>query len=95
MRALGRPSTTVPLILSLILVPLTVVLAFVWTGEDVDQGFSQKIFYLHVPIAFTSYVAFAYGAFCAAMYLWRRTPSGTCAPTWASTPARSSARWCS
>jgi heme exporter protein C len=73
-RALGRPSTTVPLILSLILVPLTVVLAFVWTGEDVDQGFSQKIFYLHVPVALTSYAAFGYGAFCAAMYLWRRDP---------------------
>lgn len=74
MRALGRPSTTVPLILSLILVPLTVVLAFWWTGDDVDQGFSQKIFYLHVPVALTSYAAFGYGAFCAAMYLWRRDP---------------------
>jgi len=73
-RALGRPSTTVPLILSLILVPLTVVLAFWWTGDDVDQGFSQKIFYLHVPVALTSYAAFGYGAFCAAMYLWRRDP---------------------
>lgn len=74
MRALGRPSTTVPLILSLILVPLMVVLAFWWTGDDVDQGFSQKIFYLHVPVALTSYAAFGYGAFCAAMYLWRRDP---------------------
>jgi len=73
-RALGRPSTTVPLILSLILVPLMVVLAFWWTGDDVDQGFSQKIFYLHVPVALTSYAAFGYGAFCAAMYLWRRDP---------------------
>jgi len=73
-RAFGRPSTTVPLILSLILVPLTVVLAFWWTGDDVDQGFSQKIFYLHVPVALTSYAAFGYGAFCAAMYLWRRDP---------------------
>ncbi|MEY4225284.1 MAG: hypothetical protein RL190_41 [Actinomycetota bacterium] len=74
MRALGRPSTTVPLILSLILVPLTVVLAFWWTGDDMDQGFSQKIFYLHVPVALTSYAAFGYGAVCAALYLWRRDP---------------------
>jgi heme exporter protein C len=73
-RALGRPSTTVPLILSLILVPLTVVLAFWWTGDDVDQGFSQKIFYLHVPVALASYAAFGYGAVCAALYLWRRDP---------------------
>ncbi len=74
MHALGRPSTTIPLILSLILIPLTIAMAFWWVGEDVDQGISQKIFYFHVPIALASYAAFGYGAFCAAMYLWRRDP---------------------
>ena len=52
MHALGRPSTTIPLVLSATLIPLAVLLAFLWTGDDVDQGFSQKIFYLHVPVAF-------------------------------------------
>ncbi len=73
MHALGRPSTTIPLLLSATLIPIALVLAFVWTGDDVDQGFSQKIFYLHVPVAFASYAAFLYGAVCAAVYLWRRT----------------------
>ena len=73
MRTDRHLSTAVPLVLSLVLIPLTVVLAFWWTGEDVDQGLSQKIFYLHVPIALTSYAAFGLGAFAAAMYLWKRT----------------------
>ena len=73
MRALGRPSTTIPLLLSLILIPLTLGMTFWWTPEDIDQGLSQKIFYLHVPIALASYAAFGYGAVCAALYLWKRT----------------------
>ena len=36
--------TTVPLALSVVLLPLTIALAFWWTGEDADQGLSQKIF---------------------------------------------------
>ena len=64
--------TTIPLALSIVLLPLTIALAFWWTGEDVDQGLSQKIFYFHVPIALTSYAAFGFGAFSAAMYLWKR-----------------------
>jgi heme exporter protein C len=30
--------------------------------SDADQGFSQRIFYLHVPIALTSYACFGTGA---------------------------------
>ena len=37
-------------------------LAFYWAPEDADQGFSQKIFYLHVPIALTAYACFGWGA---------------------------------
>lgn len=95
MRAIGRPSTTVPLLLSAILLPIALVMAFMWVGDDVDQGFSQRIFYLHVPVALTSYVAFGYGAVCAAMYLWKRDPSGICAPMSACTRGRSSAPSCS
>lgn len=75
MRAIGRPSTTVPLVLSLLLLPIALAMAFMWVGDDLDQGFSQRIFYLHVPVALTSYLAFAYGAVCAALYLWRRDPA--------------------
>ena len=39
-----------------------VALTFYWVPSDADQGFSQRIFYLHVPIALTSYACFGLGA---------------------------------
>src|SRR4051794_2063055 len=37
-------------------------LAFYWVPSDIDQGFSQRIFYLHVPIALTAYACFGVAA---------------------------------
>jgi heme exporter protein C len=37
-------------------------LAFYWVPSDADQGFSQRIFYLHVPLALTTYACFGVGA---------------------------------
>jgi heme exporter protein C len=56
------------------LIPLAIALAAWWVPDDADQGYSQRIFYFHVPIALTTYAAFAYGAFCAAAYLKTRDP---------------------
>jgi heme exporter protein C len=39
--------------------------------EDADQGISQKIFYIHVPIALTAYAAFGLAAWKALLVLWR------------------------
>jgi heme exporter protein C len=39
---------------------------------DGDQGFSQRIFYFHVPIAITSYACFGWGAWKALRYLRTR-----------------------
>jgi heme exporter protein C len=47
-------------------------LAVFWAPEDADQGFSQKIFYIHVPIALTAYACFAAGAWKAVRLLWTR-----------------------
>jgi heme exporter protein C len=55
---------------SQLLVPLAAVclfggglaLALLWAPGDADQGSSQRIFYLHVPIALASYGLFAVGA---------------------------------
>jgi heme exporter protein C len=47
-------------------------LAFYWVPEDADQGFSQKIFYLHVPVALTAYACFVWGAWKALRLLWTR-----------------------
>src|ERR1051325_9887839 len=41
---------------------------------DANQGFSQKIFYFHVPIAFTAYACFGWGAWKALRHLWKREP---------------------
>jgi heme exporter protein C len=40
-----------------------IALAFYWAPEDADQGFSQRIFYIHVPVALTAYACFGWGAF--------------------------------
>lgn len=47
-----------------------IALALLWAPEDADQGPSQRIFYLHVPIALTAYAAFAWGAWKALRLLW-------------------------
>lgn len=46
-------------------------LAFWWVPIEADQGFSQKIFYIHVPVALTSYACFAWGAWKAFRLLWK------------------------
>ncbi|MDQ4019139.1 MAG: cytochrome c biogenesis protein [Actinomycetota bacterium] len=49
-----------------------VALAFYWAPEDADQGFSQRIFYIHVPVALTAYACFGWGAWKALRLLWTR-----------------------
>jgi heme exporter protein C len=46
------------------------VLALFWVPNDADQGFSQRIFYIHVPIALTAYACFGWGAWKALRLLW-------------------------
>ncbi len=46
-------------------------LALWWAPIDADQGFSQKIFYIHVPIALTAYACFGWGAWKALRLLWK------------------------
>ena len=44
-------------------------LAFFYAPLDADQGFIQKIFYLHVPLAICSLVGFIVGGIWAALHL--------------------------
>jgi len=39
-----------------------IALIFFYAPTDADQGFSQRIFYFHVPIALTAYACFGWGA---------------------------------
>ena len=47
-----------------------IALALFWAPEDADQGFSQKIFYIHVPVALTAYACFGWAAWKALRLLW-------------------------
>ncbi|MGI8411747.1 MAG: cytochrome c biogenesis protein [Solirubrobacteraceae bacterium] len=44
-------------------------LAFFYAPNDADQGFVQKIFYIHVPLAIVSLCGFVLGALLAAVHL--------------------------
>lgn len=48
-----------------------IALIFFYAPLDED-GLNQKIFYFHVPIAFTAYACFAWGGWKALRLLWKR-----------------------
>jgi heme exporter protein C len=70
----SAPKISVPALAAVAagLVGLSIVLAFFVAPEDADQGISQRIFYIHVPIALTAYACFGWGAYKALLLLWRR-----------------------
>jgi len=49
-------------------------LAAFYAPIEADQGFSQKIFYLHVPRAIVSLCGFIFGGICAIQYLRTNDP---------------------
>jgi heme exporter protein C len=51
---------------------LGIALAFYWVPNAPIEGFRQRIFYVHVPIALTAYACFAWGAWKALRLLWTR-----------------------
>jgi heme exporter protein C len=55
---------------AVVLMTAALALIFFYVPSDADQGFSQRIFYFHVPIAMTTYTLFGWGAVNAARYLW-------------------------
>jgi heme exporter protein C len=57
---------------ALVLLLVGSALAFYWVPNDADQGFSQRIFYIHVPVALTAYACFGWGAWKAFRLLWMR-----------------------
>jgi heme exporter protein C len=71
--AWARPAPAAPILAAASSLTLLagMALAFYWVPSDADQGFSQRIFYLHVPIALTSYACFGAGAWKAFRLLQR------------------------
>lgn len=58
--------------LALVLLGAGVGLALLWAPEDADQGATQRIFYIHVPVALTAYALLGWGAWKALRLLWTR-----------------------
>src|SRR3954465_11121254 len=54
---------------------LALAMIFFYVPTDVSEGYSQRIFYFHVPIALTTYFLFAWGAVNGARYLLKRDMS--------------------
>ena len=54
------------------LVCASIALIFFYAPVD-ESGLNQKIFYFHVPLAFTSYACFGWGAWKAFVLLWKRS----------------------
>jgi heme exporter protein C len=61
-------------ILTVVLVTGAFALVFFWAPNDADQGFVQKIFYLHVPLALVALGGFVAGGWWAIQHL--RTGDG-------------------
>ena len=47
-------------------------MSFFWVSTEVTQGIAQRIFYVHVPAAWTSFLAFGLAALFSGVYLWLR-----------------------
>ena len=56
-------------IATIVIISAALTLAFFYAPLDADQGFVQKIFYIHVPMAIVSLCGFMFGAAMAVGYL--------------------------
>ncbi len=56
----------------LVLVPICLYLVFLIVPMEEKMGVVQRIFYFHVPAAFSAFLGFAVCALFSALYLWKR-----------------------
>ena len=75
MTTTGTRTTRALGVLALAGVGLLVLLGLVVTPRDVVQGDAVRVMYVHVPSAWTAYLAFAVTAVCSILYLVPRTRS--------------------
>jgi heme exporter protein C len=59
---------------TVVLLGAALALVFFYAPLDADQGITQKVFYIHVPIALTAYACFGWGAWKALVHLRTRAP---------------------
>jgi heme exporter protein C len=66
----SNPATSVLGLASLVLMLASLYMVFVYVPTEADEGIVQRIFYFHVPCAWTAFAAFALVAIAGAFYLW-------------------------
>jgi heme exporter protein C len=69
---LGRYGELALLALTTIGMLLTIWAAFIYAPTEAVEGPVQRIFYVHVPLAWISYLAFFFVLVGSVIYLWRR-----------------------
>jgi heme exporter protein C len=52
---------------------ITLYLIFIWVPTEKNLGVSQRIFYFHVPLAWTGFLAFFFVLVGSVGYLWKKT----------------------
>ncbi len=70
--SIPKPSLTMLAFATAALAAVSIAMIFFVAPLDADQGLSQKIFYVHVPIALTAYAGFGLGAWKALRLLITR-----------------------
>jgi len=61
------------LLTSGIMVVTVLYLIFIWVPTEKNLGVSQRIFYIHVPVAWVGFLAFLFVLIGSVGYLWRRS----------------------
>jgi heme exporter protein C len=59
---------------TLVLLPLSMAAIFLYAPTERVQGPVQRIFYLHLPLAWVAYLAFFIVFLASVLYLWKRHP---------------------
>ncbi len=71
----GTPATRVLGIVAILLMVATALFGLVFSADDIVQGSSVRIMYVHVPSIWVAYMAFLLTAACSAVYLSGRSRS--------------------
>src|SRR5215208_8462585 len=66
---------------TLVLIPLSVAAIFLYAPTERVQGDVQRIFYLHLPLAWIAYLAFFLVFVSSVLYLWKRANRWDLLPT--------------
>ena len=74
-RGTGTRNTRILGVLTIALMALLALCGLVFSGEDVVQGSTVRIMYVHVPSIWVAYLAFGMTAACSAVYLSGRNRS--------------------